>query len=80
LAVVADADVRDELAGVAARTLVVVRTRCPSYDPEHGRFVAAQLRDVEVVESDGVDDLWWIGDDGLLDHLERVTRGRPTSP
>jgi hypothetical protein len=59
---------------------VFLRTSCPSYDVRHGRFVAERLRDVEVVESTCGDDLWWIGDDGFLDHLERFTRGRRANP
>jgi DNA-binding SARP family transcriptional activator/pimeloyl-ACP methyl ester carboxylesterase len=81
LQVVADADVRQVLEAVTTRTLVLIRTQCPSYDAGHGRYVAAHLPHATAIERADADDLWWVGDvDALLDELERFIRGPATTP
>ena len=70
-AVIARVDLRSVLDQVHAPTTIVVRTGCPSYDPDHGRYLAEHLRNVRLIETSDTDDLWWLGDvDQLADLLD----------
>jgi pimeloyl-ACP methyl ester carboxylesterase/DNA-binding CsgD family transcriptional regulator len=64
----ADYDVRPHLAGLAAPALVLHRRADRGVSVEHGRYLAANLRDVTYVELDGDDHTFFLGDhDALLD-------------
>jgi class 3 adenylate cyclase len=74
LRMVAASDVRAVLGAVSVPTLVVHR-REDRYAPiEHGRLVAAAIRDARLVELDGCDHAAWVGDwepyfDAVEEHL-----------
>lgn len=73
---VAASDVRAVLGSVGVPTLVVHR-RDDRYAPiEHGRMVAASIRDARLVELDGCDHAAWVGDwDPYFDALEEHVTG-----
>ena len=74
------ADVRHALASVAAPALVIVRTGCPVYDAEHGRYLAARLAHAVLVEHDDINDAWWVGrTDVVIEAIERFHRALATS-
>jgi hypothetical protein len=55
--------------------LVIARTRCPIYDPGHGRWLAQHLTGAMLEEHDGVDDAWWVGpSDAVISAIERFLR------
>ena len=70
------ADVRPELASIAAPTLVVHRTGEVFVDVRHGREYARRIPGAQLVELPGVDSLPSVGDtDALLGEVEEFLTG-----
>lgn len=74
--VVAEADVRDTLARVAAPTLILHRDRSTFIAVGHGRYLAHHIAGSRYVELPGADSLYWVGDTApLLDEIEEFITG-----
>jgi DNA-binding SARP family transcriptional activator len=71
------ADVRDVLTQVRVPVLVLSRLGCASYDPGHGRYLAAHLPDARLAEHPDPDGPWFLGDVAwVLDQFEAFTSTR----
>ena len=79
------ADVRGLLARVTAPVLLLSRLDCPSYDPGHGRYLAAHLPDARLVEHPDPNGPWFLGDvgwvlDQFADFTHRVRTAQKARP
>jgi len=75
-------DVRPVLESIQAPTLVLQRTGDRHVRAEHARYVAARIPHARLVEFDGEDHEWFVGDtDRVLDEIESfLTGGRRAAP
>ncbi len=74
--VIADADVRESLARIAAPTLIVHRAQASFIPVGHGRYLAERIAGSHWVELPGADSLYWVGDTGpMLDQIEEFVTG-----
>ena len=69
---IVEADVRDAVGLVTCPVLLLTRVGCASYDPGHGRYLEAHLRDATLREVEDPNDAWFIGD--VLWVVEQVDR------
>jgi class 3 adenylate cyclase len=75
-AVLASADVRDELARITAPTLIVHRTEATFVESGHGRYLGEHIAGARYVELPGADSLYWVGDTAtVLDEIEEFVTG-----
>ena len=58
---IVEADVRDAVGLVTCPVLLLTRVGCASYDPGHGRYLQAHLRDATLREVEDPNDAWFIG-------------------
>ncbi len=58
---IVEADVRDAVGLVTCPVLLLTRLGCASYDPGHGRYLRAHLRDATLREVEDPNDAWFIG-------------------
>jgi len=66
------ADVRELVPLVAAPALVIVRNRCPIYDPAHSTYLARHLPNATFEEHDDINEPWWVGTtDLVIDAIDR---------
>jgi class 3 adenylate cyclase len=73
---VAESDVRDTLARVAAPTLIMHRDGSAFIPAGHGRYLADRIAGSRYVELSGADALYWVGDTAqLLDEMEEFITG-----
>jgi class 3 adenylate cyclase len=71
-----DVDVRSALPMVSAPTLVIHRTDDFAVPISAGRYFADRIPEATLVELDGTDHLWWVGDqDAILDAIEEFLTG-----
>jgi hypothetical protein len=56
-----DTVVRDAVGLVTCPVLLLTRLGCASYDPGHGRYLEAHLRDATLREVEDPNDAWLIG-------------------
>ena len=76
LSMTQDVDVRSALPLVSAPTLVIHRTGDVAVPVTAGRYFAKHIPDATLVELDGIDHLWWIGDQqAILDAMEEFLTG-----
>jgi class 3 adenylate cyclase len=76
LSMTQDVDVRSALPLVSAPTLVIHRAGDVAVPVTAGRYFAEHIPDATLVELDGVDHLWWIGDQqAILDAMEEFLTG-----
>src|ERR1700758_238756 len=74
--VVADGDVRDALARIAAATLILHRADASFIPVGHGRYLAEHIAGSRYVELPGTDSLYWVGDTApMLDQIEEFITG-----
>jgi DNA-binding SARP family transcriptional activator len=74
---IVDADVRHEVESVTCPVLLLTRQGCASYDPGHGRYLAAQLPDATLREERDPNDAWFIGNvPWLVDQVNRFVHLR----
>lgn len=74
--VVAESDVRDTLARVAAPTLILHRAGVNFIPVDHGRYLAEHIAGSRYVELAGTDALYWVGDTApMLDEIEEFITG-----
>jgi class 3 adenylate cyclase len=77
LAMTQDVDVRSALPLVSAPTLVLHRTDDAAVPVSAGRYFAEHIPNARMVELDGADHLWWIGDpQAILDAIEEFLTGQ----
>ena len=73
-----DVDVRSALPLVAAPTLVIHRVDDASVPVAAGRYFAEHIPNARMVELEGADHLWWVGDQqAILDAMEEFLTGVP---
>jgi class 3 adenylate cyclase len=71
-----DVDVRSALPMVSAPTLVIHRTDDFAVPISAGRYFAEHIPQATLVELDGTDHLWWVGDqEAILDAIEEFLTG-----
>jgi class 3 adenylate cyclase len=75
-------DVRPLLESIQAPTLILQRTGDRHVRVEHARYVAERIPNARLVEFDGDDHEWFVGDtDRVLDEMESfLTGGRAATP
>ncbi|OSC39740.1 adenylate/guanylate cyclase domain-containing protein [Mycobacterium decipiens] len=74
--VMAEADVRDALGRIKARTLILHRAGSAYIPVGHGRYLAEHIAGARMVELPGADVLYWVGDTAaLLDEVEEFITG-----
>src|SRR6201997_3426453 len=74
--VVAEGDVRDTLARIAAPTLILQRESVRFIPPENGHFLAEHIAGSRYVQLPGEDSLYWVGDTApILDEIEEFITG-----
>jgi class 3 adenylate cyclase len=74
--IVAEADVREALARIAAPTLIVHRADTNFIAVEQGRYLAEHIAGSRYVELPGADSLYWVGDTApMLDQIEEFITG-----
>jgi class 3 adenylate cyclase/pimeloyl-ACP methyl ester carboxylesterase len=74
--VVTESDVRDTLARIAAKTLILHRDSVKFILPGNGRFLAQHIAGSRYVELPGEDSLYWVGDAGpMLEEIEEFITG-----
>jgi class 3 adenylate cyclase len=74
--VVAEGDVREALARIAAPTLIVHRADASFIPVGHGRYLAEHIAGSRYVELPGADSLYWVGDTApMLDQIEEFITG-----
>ena len=74
--IVAEADVREALARIAAPTLIVHRADTKFIAVEQGRYLAEHIAGSRYVELPGADSLYWVGDTApMLDQIEEFITG-----
>jgi class 3 adenylate cyclase len=72
-----DADLRDKLPLITARTLVVHRADAQFVGVGHGRYLAEHIAGARYVELPGVDTLHWVGDAApILAEIEEFITGK----
>ncbi len=71
-----DIDVRDDLRTVQVPTLVLHRRGDRAVNIESARYLARRIRGARLVELEGDDHLWWVGDsDSIVDEVEEFLTG-----
>ncbi len=71
---IVEADVRDAVGLVDAPVLLLTRLGCASYDPGHGRYLEAHLRNATLRETEDPNDAWFIGDVAwVVEQVDRFT-------
>ena len=74
-------DIRPVLPAVSAPTLVVHRRGDHYVQVGHGRYLAEHIRGAQLIELEGEDHLYFVGDgDGLADEVEDFLTGVRTGP
>jgi class 3 adenylate cyclase/pimeloyl-ACP methyl ester carboxylesterase len=74
--VVTESDVRDTLARIGAKTLILHRDSVKFILPNNGRFLAQHIAGSRYVELPGEDSLYWVGDAGpMLEEIEEFITG-----
>jgi class 3 adenylate cyclase len=77
LAVLRETDVRDALPAIRVPALVVHRRDDRIVPVEHGRWFAGHIPGARFAELPGVDHLWWVDGDDILDEVESFLTGAP---
>jgi len=76
IAMTQDVDVREALPMVSAPTLVLHRKGDLAVPASAGRYFAEHIPDARLVELEGDDHLWWVGDqEAILDEIEEFLTG-----
>jgi class 3 adenylate cyclase len=71
-----DVDVRSVLPTVSAPTLVIHRTGDLAVPITAGRYLAKHIPEATLVELDGTDHLWWVGNhEAIVDAIEEFLTG-----
>jgi class 3 adenylate cyclase len=70
-----EADIRQILPLIQAPTLIMHRKDNLFVPVEHGRYLAAHIPNATYVELPGADNLYWVGDDRVLDDTEEFLTG-----
>lgn len=74
-------DVRDILPAIRVPTLVLHRTGDRTINIEHGRYQAEHIPGAKLVELDGDDHLWWVGDsEALVNEIQAFLTGERPAP
>jgi class 3 adenylate cyclase/pimeloyl-ACP methyl ester carboxylesterase len=74
--VVTESDVRDTLARIGAKTLILHRDSVKFISADNGRYLAQHIAGSRYVELPGEDSLYWVGDAGpMLEEIEEFITG-----
>jgi class 3 adenylate cyclase/pimeloyl-ACP methyl ester carboxylesterase len=74
--VVTESDVRDTLARIRVKTLILHRDNVQFIPSSNGRYLAQHIAGSRYVELPGEDSLYWVGDAGpMLGEIEEFTTG-----
>jgi len=69
-------DIRNILPTIHVPTLVLHRSGDQSTDIEEGRYLAGHIPGAKLVELEGADHLWWVGDsDSIIDEIQEFLTG-----
>ncbi|MDP9116230.1 MAG: adenylate/guanylate cyclase domain-containing protein [Actinomycetota bacterium] len=80
-AVVAQGDVRDVLARVATRALIIHRDAAQFVTLGHGHYLRDHLPQARYIELAGADSLYWVGETGrMLDEIQEFLTGNRGGP
>jgi class 3 adenylate cyclase/pimeloyl-ACP methyl ester carboxylesterase len=72
-----ETDIREVLPAIRVPTLVIHRADDHIIDVRHGRYLAEHIPGAHYAELPGVDHLWWIDGDDILDEVESFLTGAP---
>ncbi|HEY5155047.1 MAG TPA: adenylate/guanylate cyclase domain-containing protein [Acidimicrobiales bacterium] len=79
--VIGHLDVRPILPAISAPTLVLAHHDDIYIPPSFGRYLADHIPDATMIELEGADHLYWVGDaDAALDEIEHFATGTRTLP
>ena len=79
LEMVRDTDVRGTLPAINVPTLVLHRVDDHIVPVQHARYLAEHIPGARYVELPGVDHLWWVEGDDILDEVESFLTGTTTA-
>ncbi|MHB8512248.1 MAG: adenylate/guanylate cyclase domain-containing protein [Actinomycetota bacterium] len=71
-----ETDLTSILSSIRVPTVVMHRTKARIHRVEHSRYLASHLPNAKLVELDGEDELFWIGNsDAIIDEIEELVIG-----